>query len=186
MDIKMFKIGRTCFEFMKPTAFDELNRTVSSLSTQVHSLRTLAISVVFDDDTQAKIVYDLLKCFPCLETLDVRILFYDDSYDGDSGFWERQDSLDCLDCHLESVTMKGFEGQSTDLGFAKFIIAKARVLKEMTLLCTSINWRKEWKESVQKQLCLEKSASSDVEVALMKDRYRVDEFATWNLVINDW
>ncbi|XP_073108767.1 F-box/FBD/LRR-repeat protein At1g13570 isoform X1 [Elaeis guineensis] len=183
MDIKRLKMGGTCFE---ATTFYEPNRTVSSLSTRMHSLKTLAISVIFDDDSEAEVVYDLLKCFPCLETLDVRIVFLDDPHDGDSGYWERQGSLDCLDCHLESVTMKGFEGQSTDLGFAKFIIAKARVLKEMTLLCASTNWRREWVENIQQQLCLEKSASPAVEVVLMKDQYRIDEFSTWNLVINDW
>ncbi|XP_008797500.2 F-box/FBD/LRR-repeat protein At1g13570-like isoform X2 [Phoenix dactylifera] len=176
MDIKRLKMGGTCFE---------MNRTVSSLSSRVRSLKTLAISVIFDDDSEAEVVHDLLKCFPCLETLDVRIVFLDDPHDGDSGYWEQQGSLDCFDCHLENVTMKGFEGQSTDLGFAKFIIAKARVLKEMTLLCASDNWRREWIENIQQQLCLEKSASPDVEVVLMKDRYRIDEFSTWNLVIND-
>lgn len=47
---------------------------IGSLRTVMHSLRNLAISVNFDDYHQLKMVPDLLRCFPCLEILDVQVI----------------------------------------------------------------------------------------------------------------
>lgn len=44
------------------------------LSTVVHNLRKVAIRVDFNDDLQADMVFDLLRCFSCLETLDVLVI----------------------------------------------------------------------------------------------------------------
>lgn len=49
-------------------------RNMVKLSTVVHNLRKVAIRVDFNDDLQADMVFDLLRCFSCLETLDVLVI----------------------------------------------------------------------------------------------------------------
>ncbi|KAG1367992.1 F-box/FBD/LRR-repeat protein [Cocos nucifera] len=170
--MKSLRMGGTRFEMSR------LNRTVGSLSTRVHSLKRLAISVLFDDDGEIKVVNDLLRCFPCLEKLNVQICYFDDTNYGDSRHWERQESVDCLDRHLKSFTMAGFEGQRFAVDFAKYIMARGRVLKEMTLLCSSTKWKREWIEDIQQQLSLQNTASKDVQVVLVKGYHLIDEFST--------
>nr|XP_029121200.1 F-box/FBD/LRR-repeat protein At3g26920-like isoform X2 [Elaeis guineensis]XP_029121202.1 F-box/FBD/LRR-repeat protein At3g26920-like isoform X2 [Elaeis guineensis] len=126
--IKTLKMCGTYFEPNNVTTPYESTRMVGNLRTAMNSLRNLALSVDFNDYDQVKIVPDLLRCFPCLEILDVQVVGTC-CHREDSAFWEQQGSLDCLDHHLKRITIKGFEGHRTDLAFAKFIIAKARTLK---------------------------------------------------------
>ncbi|XP_010926586.3 F-box/FBD/LRR-repeat protein At1g13570 [Elaeis guineensis] len=169
MSIKMLQLGSTtCFE-----------KSMVTLSTVVHSLKKLAIRVDFNDDLQADIVFDLLRCFPCLETLDVLIADMDDDDEPDVEYWKQQVSLDCLDHHLKSVTLKGFLGQRTDSGFVNFLIAKARVLKVMTLISVHA-WKEGWVETVQQGLCLQNKASIDATVVFMKEKHEINQFQPWS------
>lgn len=92
---------------------------------------------------------------------------------------EQQDSLDCLDHHLKSVTVKGFLGQRTDLGFVNFLIAKARVLKVMTLISVHA-WEERWVETIQQGLCLQNKASIDAKVVFMKEKHEINQFQPWS------
>ncbi|EHA8590883.1 F-box/FBD/LRR-repeat protein [Cocos nucifera] len=182
--IKMLRICGTCFVLKKVTTPYESTRMVGSLRTVMHSLRNLAISVNFNDYHQVKIVPDLLRCFPCLEILDVQVVGTGCQRE-DSAYWEQQGSLDCLDHHLKRITIKGFEGHRTDLAFAKFIVAKARMLKVMTLL-SQFNWTRKWRETVQHHLDLKNRASLGVRVFLKTTNGSTDEFSTWDSVIYEF
>ncbi|XP_008797499.1 F-box/LRR-repeat protein At3g26922-like [Phoenix dactylifera] len=171
MNIKMLELGSTCFE-----------KSMVKLSTVVHSLKKLAIRVDFNDDLQADIVFDLLRCFPCLETLDVLIADMDDDDDDDDpyvDYWEQQSSFDCLDHHLKSVTLKGFLGQRADSGFVNFLIAKARVLQVITLISVHA-WKEGWVGTIQQDLCLQNKASIDAEVVFMKEKHEMNQFQPWS------
>ncbi|XP_008797501.2 F-box/FBD/LRR-repeat protein At1g13570-like [Phoenix dactylifera] len=182
--IKMLRMCGTYFELMNVrTTPYESTRMVGSLRTVMHSLRNLAISVNFNDYRQVKIVPELLRCFPCLEILDVQV-FGTGCHREDSAYWEQQGSLDCLH-HLKKSTIKGFEGHRTDLAFAKFIITKARMLEVLTLLCR-FNWTRKWRDTIRRHLGLKNRASFDAQVILKTTNSGTNEFSTWDPVIYEF
>ncbi|KAG1346863.1 hypothetical protein COCNU_06G006920 [Cocos nucifera] len=137
----------------------------------VHSLKILGIRVDFNEEYQRSKVSLLLKCFPCLERLDVEVVDMGWTYAlQDLKYWERQGSFDCIDQHLRSVTLKGFLGHAADLGFVRFLISNARVLEVMTLYLPSAS-RKTWMKDKRSYLCLDNRASFDARV------YKVANFA---------
>lgn len=168
MKIKMLEFGGSYFQ----------ESMVRKFSTLVHSLKKLAIRVNFNDNLQSHVVFDLLRCFPCLETLDVLIVEMDEYDEPDVEYWEEPGSLDCLDHHLKSVTLKCFSGQKAGLGFANFLIAKAQVLKVMTIISV-LAWKNEWLQTIQQVLCLQNKASLDAEVVIMKESDAINRFQPW-------
>ncbi|XP_008798331.2 F-box/FBD/LRR-repeat protein At1g13570-like [Phoenix dactylifera] len=169
MSIRMLELGSTCFQ----------QSMLSKLSTLVHSLKKLAVRVNFNDDLQAHTLFDLLRCFPCLETLDVLIVDMDNYDEPDLEDWELHGSCDCLDHHLKSVTLKGFLGQRTDLGFANFLIEKARVLKVMILISVCA-WKEGWVETKQQDMSLQNKASVNAEVVFVKEKHENNRFQPWS------
>ncbi|XP_010924319.3 F-box/LRR-repeat protein At3g26922 [Elaeis guineensis] len=172
MNIKMLELGNTRFQESK----------LNILSTLVHGLKKLAVRVNFHDDLQAHTLCDLLRCFPCLETLDVWIVGMDNYDEPDLENWEQQGSFDCLDHHLKGVTLKGFLGQRADLGFANFLIEKARVLKVMTLISVHA-WKEGWVETKQQDLSLQNKASVNAEVVFVKEKHENNKFQPWSSLI---
>lgn len=71
------------------------------------------------------------------------------------------------------------------MAFAKFIIAKARMLKVMTLL-SEFNWTRTWREIVLRHLDLKNCASLVVQVVLKTINSSADEFSTWDPVIYEF
>ncbi|KAG1367991.1 putative F-box/FBD/LRR-repeat protein [Cocos nucifera] len=124
----------------------------------------------------------MLGCFPCLQTLDVLIVDMDNYAEPDLENWEQPDSFDCLDHHLKSVTLKGFLGQKADLGFANFLIEKARVLKVMTLISVHA-WKEGWIETKQQEPSLQNKASVNAEVVFVKEKNENNQFQPWSSLI---
>eukprot|EP00262_Sarcandra_glabra_P011040 TRINITY_DN26739_c0_g1_i1.p1 TRINITY_DN26739_c0_g1~~TRINITY_DN26739_c0_g1_i1.p1 ORF type:complete len:462 (+),score=36.18 TRINITY_DN26739_c0_g1_i1:87-1472(+) len=158
--IGMLELGNNRFECLP-----SLEMPRNSLRAPVHNLKTLVIKVNFNDDKQTIVVTDLLRCCPCLEELDVRIDGMDTSHSRDVNFWERQGSFDRVMHHLKTVKIVGFTGELTDVGFARFLITKAHMLKRMDIYC----WRKRtkrWSKAKKRDLWLDKKASLDAKIVL--------------------
>ncbi|XP_038981514.1 putative F-box/LRR-repeat protein At3g28410 [Phoenix dactylifera] len=169
-------------DFTKPRIEDA--RRLFNSSILVHSLKILGVRVDFNEGYQRYKLSRLLRCFPCLERLDVEVVDMGSTYARqDLNYWERQDSFNCLVHHLTSVTLKGFLGQAADLGFARFLISKAQVLKVMTLYCASAS-RKTWVEDKRSYLCLDTRASFDARVIIAKDFNLRDVFQPWNSLLD--
>ncbi|XP_073108770.1 F-box/FBD/LRR-repeat protein At1g13570-like isoform X2 [Elaeis guineensis] len=185
---KLQSLGCLCmnlskFEFRKPR-IEDAGRVFDS-STLVHSLKILGIRVDFNEEYQRSNVSRLLKCFPCLERLDVEVVDMGWTYAlQDLDYWERQGSFDCIDQHLRSVTLKGFLGHAADLGFVRFLISKARVLEVMTLYCPSAS-RKTWAKDKRSYLCLDNRASFDARVIIASDFNLRDGFQTWDSLLDE-
>lgn len=82
-------------------------------------------------------------------------------------YWEQEFDTGCLN-NLRYVILRGFQGNKVDLDFAKFIISKARVLKELSIACGA-NWGRKWIKTQRRGLCLQNRASLDAQVVFVKD-----------------
>ncbi|EHA8590881.1 hypothetical protein COCNU_scaffold026528G000010 [Cocos nucifera] len=75
------------------------------------------------EQRQANVVLELLRCFPCLKTFDVRgHSFAGSAYGQKLGCWEQEGSLDCLEHHLKSGKLKGSSGQKPIKDLTSFIL----------------------------------------------------------------
>eukprot|EP00262_Sarcandra_glabra_P012144 TRINITY_DN3065_c0_g1_i1.p1 TRINITY_DN3065_c0_g1~~TRINITY_DN3065_c0_g1_i1.p1 ORF type:complete len:488 (-),score=47.82 TRINITY_DN3065_c0_g1_i1:292-1755(-) len=161
---KLLELGGNRFEYESP----EMPCTIR---TPFYTTRSLVIKANFNDDRQAILVASLLRCFPCLEELDVLIEDMHKSSARDVNFWESQGSIDCLNDHLKKVKMIGFTGDYTDVGFARFLITNSKVLQKMDIYCWE-NCTKQWAAAKMCNLSLEKKASSNAEIHLWQFRRR--------------
>ena len=128
------------------------------------------------------LVTHIVDCAGCIfHSNFVSIFFqmFESGFHTDEEFWFGQGSIDCIEHHLQNITLKGFNGESSDTGFAKFLIQKARVLKVMTLICSCDNWNTKWVETQRRKLCIEKRASLRARVELLKDEDTDYGFSSW-------
>ncbi|KAJ4749947.1 F-box/RNI-like/FBD-like domains-containing protein [Rhynchospora pubera] len=143
------------------------------------SVKTLAIEM---ECYFEKAIPDLLRCFPCLENLD--ILKYEGNGDEhylDKGIWEEQGSLSLLD-HLKTVTVKRFCGDQCDVELLRYLVVHGKVLHNITLLC-SRHISKKFVLTKKRQICFEKRASSDLALVFFRDAKRNVHFSLWNDLI---
>ncbi|GJM95343.1 hypothetical protein PR202_ga12065 [Eleusine coracana subsp. coracana] len=98
---------------------------IISLTMVVRSVKALALSYM--DDLSVDAVIDFMKCFPCIEKLNVemgrRI----------AGCRKYQDLIGSLDIGVKKIVMTNYIGCRTDVCFAKFFVLHARLLESMTL-----------------------------------------------------
>ncbi|KAL6609432.1 hypothetical protein ACP70R_039401 [Stipagrostis hirtigluma subsp. patula] len=101
-------------------------------SAMVPSLKILAVKVKFACNSEAKMLPTLLRCFPCLETLHIMSMPSEspDMVD-DLKFWDSRGPCECLQSHLKTVVFHGRLSHMHEVGFLKFIMREAKVLKTM-------------------------------------------------------
>ncbi|KAL6655982.1 hypothetical protein ACP70R_006808 [Stipagrostis hirtigluma subsp. patula] len=126
------------------------------LAAEFRCVKTLALEMVYP---QVRPVADFLRCFPCLEKLYVtshmvvpqsmNILKYDNA----------DDPIECLNHHLKTVVLKGYEGRKHELQLAKFLVRNARLLQVMKFLCEN-DCSLTWLTSQKRRLHLDNRASS--------------------------
>lgn len=83
-----------------------------------------------------------------------------------------EDEIHCLKNSLTTVNLRGFRGLSSQIWFARFIVAKAQVLKVLTSFCPE-NWMATW-------LCMKDKAAPNAKVAFKRDRDNTYEFRSWD------
>ncbi|KAF7088640.1 hypothetical protein CFC21_091725 [Triticum aestivum] len=105
-------------------------------SAMLPSLKILAVKVRFSHDKEVKMLHTLLRCFPRLETLHIMFI-QSTSPDGVhcAEFWESQSSCDCLESHLKTLVLHGFQGLDCELLFLGYILKNGKVLKTLGMVC---------------------------------------------------
>ncbi|CAN6197486.1 unnamed protein product [Urochloa humidicola] len=106
------------------TAVQDL-RSVS-ITAVVCSIKILAVDIhTLSLDT----VFDLMRCFPCLEKLYIEFVL-----SGDRNSWRRKhrDIIRCLDIRLKTVVLKNYRGIKSHVNFASFFVLNAKKLESMT------------------------------------------------------
>ncbi|KAM3239896.1 hypothetical protein ACQJBY_053532 [Aegilops geniculata] len=107
-------------------------------SAMLPSLKILAVKVRFSHATEAKMLHTLLRCFPRLQTLHVMFQSIGsrspDSVDR-ADFWQSLGTCDCLESHLETLVLHGFQGLECEQLFVCYILEKGKVLKTLSYVC---------------------------------------------------
>ncbi|KAG8100121.1 hypothetical protein GUJ93_ZPchr0013g36535 [Zizania palustris] len=130
------------------------------LAAEFRSVKTLALELV---DPQMKLVVDLLRCFPCLETLYITSHMVVPRSMETLKCNNMDDPIECLKHHLKKVVLVGYEGQKRELQLAMFLVSNARVLQVMKFLCAN-DCNPTWLRSQKRRLCLENMPSLGTQV----------------------
>ncbi|CAM0946995.1 unnamed protein product [Alopecurus aequalis] len=94
------------------------------------SLKIFAVKVRFWHDMEAKMLPTLLKCFPRLETLHIMsIRSRSPDVVEDMDFWKSLASCDCLESHLKTFVLQGFQCRKHEVSFLQYIFKNGKVLK---------------------------------------------------------
>ncbi|VAI55186.1 unnamed protein product [Triticum turgidum subsp. durum] len=106
-------------------------------SAMLPSLKILAVKVRFSHAAEAKMLHTLLRCFPRLQTLHVMFQSIGsrspDSVDR-ADFWQSMGTCDCLESHLETLVLHGFQGLECEQLFVSYILEKGKVLKTLSVV----------------------------------------------------
>ncbi|KAJ1687790.1 hypothetical protein LUZ63_019180 [Rhynchospora breviuscula] len=179
-DVRAIQLGRTLIERHKesfpPTYLVNVAPCQMSL---LSSVKTLAIKMELFSEKTIPII---LKCFPCLENLD--IMKYEGNGDDcylNKGMWEEQGSLSFLD-HLKTVIVKGFWGDQCDVELLRYLVVHGKVLQTITLLCSK-HITKKFVDIKKRQICIENRASSNLALVFFRDTKENVHFSLWNDMI---
>ncbi|KAJ1687824.1 hypothetical protein LUZ63_019214 [Rhynchospora breviuscula] len=178
VDFEALQLGRTLLHQQPASVFqvDAMPCWMAMLS----SVKVLAINM---EHSFNKTLLDLLRCFPCLEELF--ILKYGGSRNEthlDKKIWNEHGSLSFLD-HLKTVTVKGFYGSQSDVDFLRYLVGHGKVLRKIILLYSKIFTDEKFVEAKIRQFCVQKRASSDLELGFFIDTKNNVHFSMWNELI---
>ncbi|KAK1614748.1 hypothetical protein QYE76_020265 [Lolium multiflorum] len=94
------------------------------------SVKILAVKVRFWNDTEAKMLPTLLRCFPRLEKLHIMSIWSKSPDVGDDmDFWESLTSCSCLESHLKTFVVHRFQGWKHEAAFIRYIFKNCKVLE---------------------------------------------------------
>uniref|UniRef100_A0ACD5XLU3 Uncharacterized protein n=1 Tax=Avena sativa TaxID=4498 RepID=A0ACD5XLU3_AVESA len=139
---------------------------VDELITVVRTVTTLSLNM--DSLGSLDMVIELMRCFPCLEKLYIRL-----AKSGPSNSWHRKhrNLIKSLDIRLKTIVLGSYLGNKTQVNLVKFFVLNARVLESMTLEFY-VGTKLDNEEFLLKQrldLQLEKKASRGAKVHLTTD-----------------
>ncbi|KAJ3701638.1 hypothetical protein LUZ61_005343 [Rhynchospora tenuis] len=129
------------------------------------TVKKLAILVGFADGFKRSLLSAVLRCFPCLETLDIKCI-KSIGPAPDIGFWEKQAPFGFFEQHLRSFTMINFSGMRTEVEFVKFFVQHGRVLERITLVYEH-KLSATWQRTKRRELRLKNRASMYLEVVFV-------------------
>uniref|UniRef100_J3L8I5 F-box domain-containing protein n=1 Tax=Oryza brachyantha TaxID=4533 RepID=J3L8I5_ORYBR len=137
-------------------------------------LRTVKILAFRIDETSLTAAIHVLRCFPCLQKLDITLaegLFYPQI--DHNGAIHNTATVECLDFHLKKMVLRNYRCKKSYAAFAKFFVMKARVLELLTIrTCVGLN--KRWLSSHRKLLYSRKKVSANIRIEFSADDYFVD------------
>ncbi|CAN6213740.1 unnamed protein product [Urochloa humidicola] len=142
-------LGGTVFQGLKLTR----------MATMMRSLKVLAL---FNNDLSLDVIINFMRCFPCLEKLNIRTYKW-----GMENAWADKplDRMECLDLHLKRIVLSFYLGNKPHVNVASFFLLNASVLESMKLVVETYQANnKKWTENQCKQLQLENRASSSAQI----------------------
>ncbi|KAJ4818930.1 F-box/RNI-like/FBD-like domains-containing protein [Rhynchospora pubera] len=131
------------------------------------TVKKLAILVDFGNGSQCSLLPSVLRCFPCLERLDIKCI-RSIGPGPDEGFWEQQAPFGFFEHHLRYVTMINFSELSAEMQFLKFLIHHGRVLERITFVCPH-KLTDTWQKTMRRELSLLNCASINPEVVFLRE-----------------
>uniref|UniRef100_R7WCU1 Uncharacterized protein n=1 Tax=Aegilops tauschii TaxID=37682 RepID=R7WCU1_AEGTA len=102
--------------------------------TMVPSVRILALEVRFGVRNDAKIIPNVLRCFPNVETLHIKSGKPDQSTGKlNLKFWHESGTIECIRSRIKLLVFHDFRGGRSELAFLKYFFESALVLKEVSI-----------------------------------------------------
>nr|CAB3478197.1 unnamed protein product [Digitaria exilis] len=134
---------------------------IVQLRTLMYSVKTLAIQVPFSEKGYTVFVAQLLKCFPCLETLHIEPNKRSISRWVNVEEWDTTNSIQCIQHSINRVVFDFFGGEEIQWGLLTFLLRMARALKLVELYC----WMdKDWDSDQIELLNPKNRASPDADI----------------------
>ncbi|KAG2545952.1 hypothetical protein PVAP13_9KG471273 [Panicum virgatum] len=121
----VIQFGDSIFKSMVPVSLVDQFSTVTILALEM-------------PEPNLKVVIDYLRCFPCLEKLNIKF---------NVNIWTSLEpglhrdpfaSIKCLDHSLETIVLQSYDGLKTHVEFAKFFVMGAKVLSVMKFCCRRV------------------------------------------------
>uniref|UniRef100_A0A452XTH8 FBD domain-containing protein n=1 Tax=Aegilops tauschii subsp. strangulata TaxID=200361 RepID=A0A452XTH8_AEGTS len=127
-----------------------------------HSICTVNILALKFSGPDLKAILGVLSCFPCLEKLYVIWDIYLKAKMKNLHQYDPLNPVKCLESHLKVLVLKNYTGGEEEVGFAKFFVFNARVVKEINFaVCDRIAIDKNWMTDQLRLLQVEARASQD-------------------------
>ncbi|KAF7035978.1 hypothetical protein CFC21_046747 [Triticum aestivum] len=106
-----------------------------SPSTMVPSVGILALEVRFGVRNHAKMVPNVLRCFPNVETLHIKSAKTDRSTGKlNLKFWHECGVIECIRSRIKLLVFHDFRGGRAEIAFLKYFFETALVLKKVVIL----------------------------------------------------
>ncbi|KAF6988098.1 hypothetical protein CFC21_005677 [Triticum aestivum] len=145
----------------------EIANVVFQRNNTIATVKVLALEFPVPD---LNAVIDVLRCFPCLEKLHVIWEKYLNIGMKNARQYDPLDPVKGLDTHLKKLVLKNYEGSEQDVGFAKFFILNAKVLKELKF-GVSHRINKQWVADQYRLLEMENRASRGAQLEFIQNDY---------------
>ncbi|KAF6988107.1 hypothetical protein CFC21_005687 [Triticum aestivum] len=141
-------------------------------SSSESSIRTVKVLALNFSSPALDAILDILRCFPCLQKLYVIWDKYVKAEIKNARQYDPLDPIKCLDNHLKVLVLKNYKGGEEDVGFAKFFVLNAKVVKEINFgVCKEIGIDKSWMTNQLRLLEVETRASQDAQLKFGSGSY---------------
>uniref|UniRef100_M8BUD0 Uncharacterized protein n=1 Tax=Aegilops tauschii TaxID=37682 RepID=M8BUD0_AEGTA len=106
-----------------------------SPSTMLQGVKILALEVRFAVRNDVKMIPNVLRCFPNVETLHI-MSGKDDQSTGKLNlrFWHKSGTIECIRSRIKLLVVRDFKGGRSEMAFLKFFFQSALVLEEVVIL----------------------------------------------------
>ncbi|KAI5002867.1 hypothetical protein ZWY2020_027520 [Hordeum vulgare] len=106
-----------------------------SPSTMLQGVKILALEVRFAVRSDVKMIPNVLRCFPNVETLHI-MSGKDDQSTGKINlkFWHKSGTIECIRSRIKLLVVRDFKGGRSEMAFLKFFLQSALVLEEVVIL----------------------------------------------------
>ncbi|CAL4942419.1 unnamed protein product [Urochloa decumbens] len=149
------QLGDSIFKGMIPVSLVDQFSTVTILALEM-------------PEPKLKVVIDYLRCFPCLEKLNIKF---------NVNIWTSLETdlhgdpftpNNCLDHSLKTIVLQSYDGLKTHIEFAKFFVKRAKVLRVMKFCCSRVCTAR-WIQNQHRRLNMERRASRRAQFAFVSE-----------------
>ncbi|KAK7243075.1 hypothetical protein RIF29_37859 [Crotalaria pallida] len=113
------------------------------------NLSTLSLDLDLNHLGEVKDLYAVLLLCSCLQVLEISLPVFEHQsfflsndhvlpYPIISKFWERENLCYCVNKKLKFVCIRGFKGSEQEVGFVKYLISRATMMKRITIISNGL------------------------------------------------
>ncbi|RCV26192.1 hypothetical protein SETIT_5G225900v2 [Setaria italica] len=109
--------------------------TEVSPSSEVPSVKILAVEVNLHIFKEVQMLCSFLRCFPNIEILHLESAGADEPSDKpDAEFFQLPSPIECVQSHIKEVFLNEFQGHQCEMAFLKYLCRRANQMQKLTLV----------------------------------------------------